>query len=730
MKKQITFILLMIILAFFNVGCTLEKNDTSSSDTSARSNTLIENSLGDKEGHIEDYFYNFENNIDASFFRYSPNLMANYDSYSDYYSLFNEDPTSMTYRTFPNYLVAMTPQDAAEYTVRNPIDSLSVTDSVVFDSVEITSTPFKNLESLQWNLDAEPELQRYKLVNSDWVVDDVMVEYQDIFDVSAYWAVVDTPFIQNGLLFIDSSEWKDTNYVFLADDQLVFEETFEFSKKQLSSDSLVFRVNTDCNDNGFHDGAESIIQDFNGDGLFEVLYEYADNNYNGEYDSGDDLIEDYDGNDIISIAYEFTDRGNGIWDPREPFYDIDSSGTYDANEPYQDRNCNDKWDAGESFVDSDNSLDYTDGEAFTDEGNGLFDIEEVFYSGDNTQLYKIGDKPDGLLVNWLDQNNSEILLEVEVGDDIIDRWGNVYEDIIEVVSSSELKRQYVDNIDSLVTLFTRKEVGHITDVSSSLSPDDYYITKSEWAKTSGGQTERFYNYHIFHEPSHLNQVSYPAYFLPTGFYFSPNEIDDGFWHKKKLQSDVLYYTYNGILRAGEALDTAYYDTTNIAVYYIEKSYRVKSDSNVVVPAGHRSSLSVPAKDTTFTDCFRVTQTTTMTMVGSGVDFGQRTESWLAKDVGLIKSEVYIRWTEHPYDSDYTQNGNYLDESNEAWIGLNRIELNAVEIQQSNNVLRRITQPVHSLELKNLGENQNFNFDPFYINTQHGIHTIDLRELSQ
>ena len=86
MKKQITFILLMIILAFFNVGCALEKSDTSSSDTNAKSNILIENSLGDKEGHIEDYFYNFENNIDASFFRYSPNLMANYDSYSDYYS--------------------------------------------------------------------------------------------------------------------------------------------------------------------------------------------------------------------------------------------------------------------------------------------------------------------------------------------------------------------------------------------------------------------------------------------------------------------------------------------------------------------------------------------------------------------------------------------------------------------------------------------------------------------
>ena len=58
----------------------------------------------------------------------------------------------------------------------------------------------------------------------------------------------------------------------------------------------------------------------------------------------------------------------------------------------------------------------------------------------------------------------------------------------------------------------------------------------------------------------------------------------------------------------------------------------------------------------------------MTMVGSGVDFGQKTISWLAKNKGLVKSEVYIRWTEHPYDSDYTQNSSYLDSTNQAWVG--------------------------------------------------------------
>ena len=172
-----------------------------------------------------------------------------------------------------------------------PVDGESIEGKVVADSVQISATPFKNIESLEWNLDAEPSLQRYKLINSDWVTDDTVINYEDVYDVSAYWAVVDTPFIQEGLLFVDSSEWKDTNYVFLADNQLIFENSFTFTKRQLSADSLIFRINTDCNDNGSFDLAETSIQDYNGDSDFEdVLFEYSDNNNNGIYDSGDDAI--------------------------------------------------------------------------------------------------------------------------------------------------------------------------------------------------------------------------------------------------------------------------------------------------------------------------------------------------------------------------------------------------------------------------------------------------------
>ena len=149
-----------------------------------------------------------------------------------------------------------------------------------------------------------------------------------------------------------------------------------------------------------------------------------------------------------------------------------------------------------------------------------------------------------------------------------------------------------------------------------------------------------------------------------------------------------------------------------------------------MPAGDRESLNEPAQDITFDDCFKVIQHLNMTMVGSGVEFGQRTESYLVKGKGLVKSEVFIRWSEHPYSSAFTPNNGTLDENNEAWIGLNRIELSSVEITAENSVFKKLTNPVKEIQLKDIGKDPDFNHDPFKISTQSGIQTLDLGELSE
>ena len=106
---------------------------------------------------------------------------------------------------------------------------------------------------------------------------------------------------------------------------------------------------------------------------------------------------------------------------------------------------------------------------------------------------------------------------------------------------------------------------------------------------------------------------------------------------------------------------------------IEKSFQVER-SEVTVPAAKIKSINeigvvtclrdnsivnseeeCAQVDTTFSDCFKITSTTNMTMMGSGVEYGQKVYTWLAKDHGVVKSDLYMRWTENPY-SDTSANG--------------------------------------------------------------------------
>ena len=83
-------------------------------------------------------------------------------------------------------------------------------------------------------------------------------------------------------------------------------------------DSLIFRINTDCNDNNQWDQAELGVADYNNDGdMKDIFFENNDNfDYNG------------DGN-LDDIIYEFIDRGNDILDPAETYYDVNENGVYD-----------------------------------------------------------------------------------------------------------------------------------------------------------------------------------------------------------------------------------------------------------------------------------------------------------------------------------------------------------------------------------------------------------------
>jgi len=734
------------------VGC--EKPEEIVDTIDGPVNTTGQSTIGSgATGAVSDYFYDFENDLDVEFYHFNQNIISY--SYDKYLTLSLEEPPKLTLKSFPDYLVEITP-DSTQFLTRFPIDSLS-NQIVKMDSVKLLSTQFKNIESIEWDLDAEPSYQRYKPNNSDWNYSDTTLYYNDTIDVSAYYAVVDTPLITSGIMFVDSSEWQDTSYAFINETPLFFSNAFVFTKKQISADSVFFRVNTDCNDNNQWNDAEVGISDYNNDGdTKDVVFEYDDVNNNGQYDAGADInITDYNSDgDSSDIVLEFVDRGNSLWDPEEAYYDMNGDGEYTLSEPYQDRNCNDEWDGAEILtLDNNGDGNYDDGDEYVDRGNGLHDNAEDFrwsIVDDDTikGLYLIDEVPNNLIVDWTNFEAPEVKIEINLGDDITDRHGQVFTDLIEESSFTDVKQSQVDDIDSLVTLYTREVVAHIPN---GVNPQDYYVAKSEWVREDAGTGEeiRGYRYHLYREDGDIYQLIYPSYFLPPGFYYSAGQINRGFWYKSDLEEDILFYTHNGQLRDGELVEVSYSDTTEIAIYNVDKSFKVDSySSGITIAAGQRSKGWVendsiycirdssylgimgeyeisdcPGLDTTYYDCFRITSELTSTMLGSGVEYGQKVISYLAKNQGVIKEEVFVRWTENPYFPEF--NPTSPDSNGHSWVGLSRIELSTFKETQSGGLFRQLTQPVSQLDLDEFETIPEFNYDPFLPSHPAGIQTIEL-----
>ncbi len=681
--KAINYILLSSFF-FFLTSC--EEPEKKKEETVIELiNTLDQSDLGGKTGYLSEYFYDFLTNYDIDFYRFTASYYT-FD-YEQYLNLFQDEPSVLSLHSFPEYLVEITPQET-EFTERAQIDSLTTLGVIESGSLLISSTQFKNINTLVWDTDAEVDAQRYKPNNSDWIFDTTTVTYKDTLDVVAYRAVVDTPIIDQGVLFVDQNEWVDTTYEYVADERMEFNHTFNFERKQLNSDSLMFRINTDCNDNGSWDGAES------------------------------------------------EDTGNNIWDPAEPFYDLDDDDEKDTNEPYEDRNCNDVWDDAEVFTDANNNDTYDEGETFEDQGNGLIDAAEPYTDldgdnqPDNNELFLFNPIPNRLLVNWVDQNTTEVLTTIQPGDSLTSRWGHTYTNIIEVVDFNDSKTVTAVNKDSLVTLYTNQVVAHIIEDGGS---EDYFIVKTEWEDVNTDGND--YDYLLFKQNEHIYKLVKPSFFKPYGFYWSEGQIDAGFWFNNQFEDEVVYYSANGILREGENVETSYYDTTTVAIYRIERSFLVEvedvtvpaksirgfinDDGNVecyanpVWPADNITDC--PGADTTFVDAFKVTNTLTEIMIGTDVEYGEKNVTWLVKDYGIVKDELQIRWNEYPTSL------------SEQWVGLSRWELGRFSITSNggsglSNLMKR-AHIVKLNELQTIPELDN----PFRVKRTAGLQRVELPE---
>ena len=441
------------------------------------------------------------------------------------------------------------------------------------------------------------------------------------WDEGEEWNLPDSSTYQ---YYFDTNQLSSIDSVY-SSQNLEITHDFNFSKSLIATDSLMFKISTDCNDNGQLDDAET------------------------------------------------SDLGNGLWDPAEPFLNQggDDDIEYDVGEPFFDRNCNGQWDDAETYTDLNENNQWDEGEPFIDAGNGIIDGPEVCADGTANcsyeLLYTMSDRPNVLMASYVG-NNWTVYENIDLNTVINPRWGDNSYQLIQPYDQVETKSKTTAMVDKVETVYSYQIIENTFEDGK-----DYSISKVIWDELGDGN--RSVAYHLFRkdENGDIVQLVHDSYFtLPTT---TPGSSIDGGSFEDYIAFDNLpmeqtyLYTYNGLLRDGERHQDsriAYSPMTN-AQYYITETYEVKSDTltipqlNSSYDAGEQyvddntnqqwdSGEQFTDEFTMLTDVFKITRTKNSIMQGSGVELVELNNIWLAKDYGIVKDEMEFRFNE-PDDFD-------------------------------------------------------------------------------
>ena len=489
--------------------------------------------------------------------------------------------------------------------------------------------------------------------------------------------------------------------------------------------------------------------------------DYSNPDPNGTENNGKwDRNEGFEENDPPLYNYDiltgtgdyFDDMGNGFPDEPAEFCVTGADGICDGNDPFEDRNCNEKWDDEESG----------------DEGNGIWDDEEAFFDKDNDgswnngdgnwrdaePLYILSDRMETFIVDYSNPSNPVPVTDIDNHSSVTLMYGTygptstvddsvhlVFNNFISTIEIQHSLSESFYDIDSIVTKYTNK----IIESPLPGDTDDYHIAKSRWYQEENDSPSYGYDYHLFKNSGSeydIIKMTHPAYFNYYGYYTTHDQIKENFWETILAEEETYIYTYDGNLRDGEYY---YQDTTiitDVADYYIQNLYEGFYDPSVKVPfkqvryeesdTGEIECIvatddviidppfNCPPADTLLTDTYKITRTKTMTMIGSGLEFGLRNTLWLGSagpgdPLGIVKDQLEIRWSEP-----------YWKEFGVGWNIISRLELSSLrKTKQELSRLMNIFQPIKNLSLNKLVNEEKFDYEPYVVNSSYGIHTLGL-----
>ena len=701
--SKLLFLLITVVLVYWGCEEPVEQED----ETVPMKNTLNDPDMGDV-GSLSGYFFNFANGFNIKYNRYDANSVNNPD-------LFDPEEDTLNFRSYAAYTLENGESNLTGYEVITPemiadsgyaditsIDSLRKNSVTNDNKVTFNSEKLTNINGLNWDYGYE-RYQASTNVQPSVAHDSTFV---DILDSLYQEAVVDTAdTTAEGVMFIDRYERAERSESMSSRDTVMV-HYFEFTQKIFGLDSLVFKENTDCNCNGSWDPSEETVSGASSCPDSTVFIE-------------------------INDTTKFCDRGNGLWDEAEVYYDKNSDDAFTGDEPFEDRNCNGNWDDAELEVEEASEcpvstvfIEDNDGTKFCDRGNNKYDFAEEFIDKNNNTDYDEGsddellkfradERPANFLVsydNYPVLNEPRKLLNIYPGDSLLTRFGIVYRDLIKEITITDTVTREIEDIDSVKTLYTNKIIT-VTDEEFTTS-NSYNIAKAEWNGIDPATSAdiREYDYHFFRQgesEGHIYQLIHPSYFKHYGYHDNIDDIINGsplaftdeenkFWYETFAQGDILFYSVGNNLRDGELVETDTTMVTQFGDYHIEESYAVDTDT-------------ISIADTTY-PCFRVTRIMTMTLLGNGVEYGERNVSWLADGIGIVKDAVYTRWSE-PFWS-----------SGEDWEVFSVLELAEFRPGDSEPLNKMLNQR-NTIKFDDLEHVAEFDNDPYHISRKVGIQRI-------
>ena len=237
---------ILTVIIFLFVGCE-ESTKVKDSKSSSKSNTLNDSDLGHETGSIRDYFYNnFDEEIDAQYLYYSEPYYPGASSTISKPNLLDPNQDTLNFKTFPDYLIDITPDNIDLNATLYPLNEQS---SIDWCELLLVNTECEN--GLDFNEDGviadgrhERFVQRDTTFSISWVNLDFMkwdsadgryktglsepppldstlsyTNTTDIYDSLIYIGVIDTlynlPYTPvSNLMFIDRDEWEvyDTTF--------------------------------------------------------------------------------------------------------------------------------------------------------------------------------------------------------------------------------------------------------------------------------------------------------------------------------------------------------------------------------------------------------------------------------------------------------------------------------------------------------------------------------------